>query len=165
MQYDQIDDWRRIKFDLHKKPSVWNIKNWELHGNEAPCHTSITINDFLCEYYCAFQFSLFGWHKSLWLFPLTEINHVKGRHFGKLKNIQRLLTAMLFRHCHEAWMNTYHVAWQPEIFDSKEIISESTVSQIRKLIKTHLISMKIFHDVSTFKILANSHITFSQFEK
>lgn len=93
MQYDQIDDWRRIKFDLHKKPSVWNIKNWELHGNKAPCHTSITINDFLCEYYCAFQFSLFGWHKSLWLFPLTEINHVKGRHFGKLKNIQRLLTA------------------------------------------------------------------------
>jgi len=84
---------------------------WMLHHDNAPCHTAVSINEFLAE-------------KSIpvvpqppylpnispcdfFLFPCLK-NHLKGRHFGTLDNIQNSVTnelkgipAEAFQHCHE----------------------------------------------------------------
>jgi transposase len=82
-----------------------------LHHDNAPCHTAVSINDF--------------WKKKsipvvpqppyspdispcdFFLFPWLK-NHLKGRHFGTLDNIQKSVTDELkgipaesFQHCYE----------------------------------------------------------------
>jgi len=85
---------------------------WMLHHDNAPCHAAVSINEFLAETSipvvpqppylpdlspCDF---LLPWLK----------NHLKGRHFGTLDNIQKSITdelnsipAEAFQHCYEQW--------------------------------------------------------------
>jgi len=88
-------------------------RTWMLHGDNAPCHMAVSINEFLAE-------------KSIpvvpqppylpdlspcdfFLFPRLK-NHSKGRHFGTMGNIQNSVTdelkgipAEAFQHCYEQW--------------------------------------------------------------
>jgi len=57
----------------------------------------------------------------LFLFPRLK-NHLKGRHFGTLDNIQNSVTdelkdipAEAFQHCYEQWNSTSVVVWLPKV--------------------------------------------------
>ena len=89
-----------------------------LHHDNTPCHTAVSINEFLAE-------------KSIpvvpqppylpdlsrcdfFLFPLLK-NHLKGGHFVTLDNIQKSVTdelegipAEAFQHCYEQWKQYHH---------------------------------------------------------
>ena len=95
----------------HVRPGI--ACTWMLHHHNAPCHTAVSINEFLAE-------------KSIpvvpqppsssdlspcdfFLFPRLK-NHFKGRNFGTLNNIQKSVTEELkpipveaFMHCYEQW--------------------------------------------------------------
>jgi len=88
-------------------------RTWMLHHDNAPCHTAVSINELLAKQSfpvvpqspylpdlspCDFR-----------LFPRLK-NHLKGRHFGTLHNIQKSVTdelkgipAEAFQHCYEQW--------------------------------------------------------------
>ena len=85
-------------------------RTWMLHHDNAPCHTAVSINEFLAE-------------KGIPVVPQPPIrrisvpvvfllprlkNHLKGRLFGTLDNIQKSVTdelkgirAEAFQHCCE----------------------------------------------------------------
>ena len=81
-----------------------------LHHDNTPCHTTVSINEFSAEKSIPVvpqppyspDFSPFD-------FPRLK-NHLKGRHFGTLDNIQKSVTdelkgilAEAFQHCYEQW--------------------------------------------------------------
>ena len=86
-------------------------RTWMLHHDNIPCHTAVSINEFLAEKSIPVvpqppyspdlspcDFFLFPWLK----------NHLKGRHFGTSDNIQKSVTdelkgipAEAFQHCYE----------------------------------------------------------------
>ena len=88
-------------------------RTWMLHHDNAPCHTAVSINEFFVEKSIPevpqppfspdpspCDFFSFSWLK----------NHLKGRHFGTLYNIQKGVTdelkgipAKAFQHCYEQW--------------------------------------------------------------
>ena len=88
-------------------------RTWMLHHDNAPCHTAVSINEFLTE-------------KSIPVVPQLPIHrisvsatsfkahgskkHLKWRHFSTLNNIQKSVTDELngipveaFQHCYEQW--------------------------------------------------------------
>jgi hypothetical protein len=82
-----------------------------LHHDNAPCHTAVSINEFLAEkkHFCG---SSAPYSPNLspcefFLFPRFK-NHLKGRYCGTLDNIQKSVTDELkgipvqaFQHCYE----------------------------------------------------------------
>jgi hypothetical protein len=88
-----------------------NARTGMLHHDNAPCHTAVSINEFLTE-------KTFLWFLSspsspclspsdFFSFPRLK-NPFKGRHFGSLDNIQKTVTdelngiqAEAFEHCYE----------------------------------------------------------------
>jgi len=89
-----------------------NIKNtWVLHHDNAPCHTAISINQFLAtkNIPVAHQpaYSPDSSPCDFFLFPQIKI-HLKERRFGTLENIQTSVTDELkairvtqFQNCYE----------------------------------------------------------------
>jgi len=95
----------------HVRPGI--TRTWMLHNNNSPCHTAVSINEFFAEKSIPVvpqpphspdlspcDFFLFPWFK----------NHLKGRHFVTLDNIQKSVTdelkgipAEAFQHCYEQW--------------------------------------------------------------
>jgi hypothetical protein len=80
-----------------------------LHHNNAPCHTAVSINEFLAEKKAFLWFLSPRIPCDFFLFPWLK-NHLKGRHFGTLDNIQKSVTdelkgipAEAFQHCYEQW--------------------------------------------------------------
>jgi len=84
-----------------------------LHHDNAPCHTAVLINEFLAEKSIPVvsqpSYSLDLSPCDFVLF-LRLKNHLKGRHFGTLDNIQKRVTdelkgipAEAFQHCYEQW--------------------------------------------------------------
>jgi transposase len=84
-----------------------------LHHDNAPCHTAISINEFVAEK----RIPVFPQPPYLpdlspydfFLFP-QFINHLKGRHLRTLDNSQKSVTDKLkgilaeaFQHCCEQW--------------------------------------------------------------
>ena len=70
-------------------------RTWMLHHDNAPCHTAVSINEFLAEknIHMVPQ-PLYSPDLSpydFFLFPRLK-NHLKGRHFGTLDNIQKSVT-------------------------------------------------------------------------
>ena len=78
------------------QPSI--ADNWLLNHNNAPCHTAITVIEFLAEK---------GIHvvpqppyspdlspRDFVLFPKLKF-HLKGRHFGTVENIDKAVTDQL----------------------------------------------------------------------
>ena len=104
-----------------------------LHHNIAPCHTAVSINEFLDEK----SISVFPQPPyspdlspcDFFLFPWLK-NHLKGRHFETLDNIQKSVTdelkgipAEAFQHCHEQWKQRLHlcVAAQGNYFEGDNL--------------------------------------------
>jgi len=58
------------------------------------------------------------------LFPWLK-NHLKGRHFGTLDNVQKIVTNELeaFQHCYEQWKQCLHrcVAAQGNYFEGDKL--------------------------------------------
>jgi len=84
-----------------------------LHHEDTPCHTAVSINEFLAEKNIHVipqpPYSPDLSHCDFFLF-LRLKNHLKGRHFGTLNNIQKIVTdelkgiqAEAFQHCYEQW--------------------------------------------------------------
>jgi len=87
-------------------------RTWMLHDN-APCHTAVSINEFLAEKSIPVvpqpPYSPDLSPCDFFLFPRLK-NHLKWRHFGTLDNIQKSVTDELkcipteaFQHCYEQW--------------------------------------------------------------
>ena len=88
-------------------------RTWMLHHDNVPCHKAVSINQLLAEknHSCVSSATLFAGSQSLYffLFPRPK-NHLKGRHFSTLDNIQKSVTDELegipteaFQHCYEQW--------------------------------------------------------------
>ena len=93
------------------RPSI--ERTWMLHHDNVPCHTAVSINEFLAD-------KTFLWFLSppyspelspcdFFLFPRLK-NHLKERHYSTLNNIQKSVTdelkgipAEAFQHCYEQW--------------------------------------------------------------
>ena len=84
-----------------------------LHRDNAPCHTAVSINEFLAgksiPVVPQLPYSPDLSPCDFFLFPRLK-NHLKGRHFGTLDNIQKSVTdelkgipAEAFWHCYEQW--------------------------------------------------------------
>ena len=111
-KYYYHDILERLRNRVHR---VWPeiADTWMLHHNNASCHTAISMNEFLTKkgiplvlqppYLpdlspCDFFF-----------FPKLKF-HLKGRHFGTVDNIQKVVTDQLralphedFQHCYLGW--------------------------------------------------------------
>ena len=88
-------------------------RTWMLNHDNAPCHTAVSIHEFLAEKSIpVFPQPPYSPDLSpcdFFLFPRLK-NHLKGRHFGTLDNIQNSVTdelkgipAEAFQHCYEQW--------------------------------------------------------------
>ena len=88
-------------------------RTWMLHDDNAPCHTAVSINEFLAEKNIPVvpqpPYSPDLSPCDFFLFPRLK-NHLKGRHFGTLDNIEKSITdelkgipAEAFQHCYEQW--------------------------------------------------------------
>jgi hypothetical protein len=85
-----------------RKRVIWvrpNIKNtWVLHHDNAPCHTAISINQFLATKNIPMApqppYSSDLSLCDFFLFPRIKI-HLKGQHFGTLENIKMSVTDQL----------------------------------------------------------------------
>ena len=105
-----------------------------LHHDNTPCHTAVSINEFLTEKCIPVvpqppppspnlspcDFFLFLWLKT----------HLKGSHFGTLDNIQKSVTdelkgipAEAFQHCYEQWKQRIrrYVAAQGNYFEGANL--------------------------------------------
>lgn len=91
-----------------------NIKNkWVLHHDNAPCHTAISINEFLASKNIPVApqppYSPDLSPCDFFLFPKLK-NYLKGNHFGTVEKIQTAVTDQLkvisvseFQHCYKEW--------------------------------------------------------------
>jgi len=95
----------------HVRPGI--ARTWILHHDNVPCHTAVSINEFLAEKSIPVvpqpPYLLDLSSCDFFLFPQLK-NHLKGRHFGTLDNIQKSVTnelkgipAEAFQHCYEQW--------------------------------------------------------------
>ena len=85
-------------------------RTWMLHHDNAPCHTAVSINEYLAEKIIpVVPQSPNRWTCDFFLFPRLK-NHLKGSQFGTFDNIQKSVTdelkgipAEAFQHCYEQW--------------------------------------------------------------
>ena len=88
-------------------------RTWMLHYDNVPCHTAVSINEFLAEKSSPvvpqppYLPNLNPY--DFFLFPRLK-NQLKGRHFGTLDDIQKSVTdelkgipAEVFQHCYKKW--------------------------------------------------------------
>ena len=104
-----------------------------LHHGNAPCHTAISVNEVLAEKGISVvpqptyspELSPCGF----FLFPKLKF-HLKGRHFGNVDNIQKVVTDQLrtllhedFQHCYREWEQSLRwcVASQVNYFEGDNV--------------------------------------------
>jgi transposase len=84
-----------------------------LHHDNAPCHTAISVNEFLAKKGISVvpqpPYSPDLSPCDFFLFLKLKF-HLKGRHFGTVDNIQKVVTDQLralphedFQHCYREW--------------------------------------------------------------
>ena len=106
---------------------------WMLHLNNAPCHTAVSINEFLTEKSILVvpqpPYSPDLSPCDFFLFPGLK-NHLKERHFCTSDNIQKNVTdelkgipAEAFQHCYKQWKQHLHpcVAVQGNYFEGDNL--------------------------------------------
>jgi len=102
----------RLRKMVHRvRPEI--ADTWMLHHDNAPCHTAISVNEFLAKkgYFSGFAATILAWSESMWLLPFPKLKfHLKGRHFGTVYNIQKVVTDQLrtlphedVQHCYREW--------------------------------------------------------------
>ena len=93
------------------RPSI--ADNWTLHHDNAPCHTTISVIEFLAKNGIAVipqpPYSPDLSPCYFFLFPKLKF-HLKGRHFGTVENIAKAVTEQLkaipvsdCQRCYEEW--------------------------------------------------------------
>lgn len=111
-----------------------NIKaNWVLHHDNAPCHTAISVMEFLASKNIPVApqppYSPDLSPCDFFLFPRLK-NHLRGTHFGTLENIQSAVTDQLkiipvaeFQQCYDDWKDRLQrcVASQGNYFEGDSI--------------------------------------------
>ena len=86
---------------------------WMLHYDSAPCHTVIPVNELFTKKDIAVvpqpPYSPDLSPYDFFLFPKLKF-HLKGRHFGIVDNIQKVVPDQLralsceeFQHCYQEW--------------------------------------------------------------
>ena len=107
---------------------------WMLHHDNAPCHTAISIREFLNSKRITVvpqpPYSPDLSPCDFFLFP--KLKHVlKGRHFGTLENIQKTVTDQLkaipiedFQRCYQEWERRLRrcIAAQGNYFEGDNIV-------------------------------------------
>ena len=96
---------------LRVRPGI--AHTWMLHHDNAPCHTAVSINEFLEEkkHSCGSSAPLFAASQSLWLlFVPPAQKPLEKAPFSTLDNVQKSVTdelkgipAEAFQHCYEQW--------------------------------------------------------------
>ena len=87
--------------------------NWMLHHDNAPCHTVISVIEFLAKKGITVvpqpPYSPELSPCDFFLFPKLKF-HLKGRHFGTVENIEKAVTDQLkavpfsdYQRCYEEW--------------------------------------------------------------
>ena len=132
----QSDFYREVLERLRKRvarvrPGI--ARTWMLHHDNAPCHTTVSVNEFLAEKSIPVvlqpSYSPDLSPCDFFLFPRLK-NHLKGRHFGSLDSIQKSITdelkgipAEAFQHCYEQWKQCLHrcVAAQGNYFEGDNL--------------------------------------------
>jgi len=97
----------RLRKRVHR---VWPeiADTWMLHHDNAPCHTAISVNEFLAEKGISVvlqpPYSPDLSPCDFFLFPKLKF-HLKGCHLGTVDNIQkvRALPHEDFQHCYREW--------------------------------------------------------------
>ena len=93
------------------RPSI--ADNWMLHHDNAPCHTAISVIEFLAKKGIPVvpqpPYSPDLSPCDFFLFPKLKF-HLKGRHFGTVENIEKAVTDQLkaipvsdYQRCYEDW--------------------------------------------------------------
>ena len=81
-----------------------------LHHDNAPFHTAISMNEFLAKKGISLvpqpPYSPDLSPCDFFLFPKLKF-HLKGRAFGTMDNIQRVVTEQLWTHLHEDFQRCY----------------------------------------------------------
>ena len=102
----------RLRKRVHRvRPEIANT--WMLHHDNAPCHTVISVNEFLAKKGISVvpqpPYSPDLNPCDFFFFPKLKF-HLKGRHFGTVDNIQKVVTDQLralphedFQHCYREW--------------------------------------------------------------
>ena len=106
-----------VRKSLKDSGKGWHVCDQALQAfgyqDNAPCHTAVSINEFLAEkkHSCGSSAPLFAGSQSLDLFIFSLLkNHLKGCYFVTLDNIQKSVTdelkgipAEAFQYCYEQW--------------------------------------------------------------
>ena len=102
----------RLRERVHRvRPEI--ADTWVLHHDNAPCHTAISLNEFLAKKGISVvpqpPYSPDLSPCDFFLFPKLKFR-LKGRHFGTVDNIQKVVTEQLralphedFQHCDREW--------------------------------------------------------------
>jgi len=102
----------RLRKRMHRvRPEI--AYTWMLHRDNAPCHTAITVNEFLSKKGISVvpqpPYSPDLISCDFFLFLKLKF-HLKGRHFGTVDNIEKVVTDQLrvllhedFQHCYREW--------------------------------------------------------------
>ena len=84
--------------------------NWMLHHDKAPCHTAISVIEFLAKKGIPVvpqpPYSPDLSPCDFFLFPKLKF-HLNGRHFGTVDNIQKVVTDQLRARPHEDFQLCY----------------------------------------------------------
>ncbi|KAJ8937709.1 hypothetical protein NQ318_010174 [Aromia moschata] len=82
-----------------------NVDNCMLHHDNVPCHTAISVTEFLASKNIPMA------PQPDFLFPRLK-NHLEGRYFGTIESIQMVVKDQLkaisvyeLQHCYEEWNN------------------------------------------------------------
>ena len=108
-------------------------EKWMLHHDNAPCHTALSITEFLAKRSIPVvpqpPYSPDLSPCDFFLFPRLK-KCLKGRNFGTLQNIQTTVTDLLksipaseFQHCYEEWEKRFRrcVASQRNYFEGDKL--------------------------------------------
>ena len=122
----------RLRQRVHRvRPET--ADTWMLHHHNSPCHTAISVNEFLTNR-CIPAVPQPPYSSDLstcdfFLFPKLKF-HLKSRHFGTVDNIQKALTNQLraiphedFQHCHWQWQQRLRrcVAFQGNCYEGGNV--------------------------------------------
>jgi len=120
-------------------PSNWACRKfadtWMLHHDNAPCHTAISVNEFLAKKGISVvpqpPYSPDLSPCDFFLFPKLKF-HLKGHHLGTVDNIQKVVTDQLralphedFQHCYREWKQRLRrcVASEANYFEGDKVDS------------------------------------------
>ena len=122
----------RLRNKVHLvRPEI--VGTWMLHHDNAPCHTAISVNEVLAKKGISVvqqpPYSPDLNPCDFFLFPKLKF-HLKGRHFGTVDNIQKVVTDQLwallhedFQHCYREWKQRLRrcVASQGNYFEGDNV--------------------------------------------